>query len=211
MALVFWLGLGHNRRVVLRVPAAVLAGLCLAACVPLIDPIASSTDGDEDSDSDASSEGEASETDDEPPTHPCGPVKVFVSQVIDGDTIELSTGERVRYILVDTPETGGNSGVQCWGPQATEYNRSLVENKAVTLHYDDECRDQYDRLLAYVTVDAEDDLDVNAALMENGYACVSYFPPNGDERLAEFQALEDAAKQSELGMWGACGTVACDN
>ena len=86
--LVFWQGLGHNLRVVLRVPAALLAGLCsLAACVPLIDPIASSTDGDtdSDSDSDASSEtDDASETDDDPPTHPCGPVKVFVSQVIDG-------------------------------------------------------------------------------------------------------------------------------
>lgn len=194
-----------------RVQVCLVAALgLLGSCVPLIysdtggEQDSASSDTEEDSETGADSETTGEEE------HPCGPTKGFVSEVIDGDTIELSTGQRVRYILVDTPETGGDAGVECWGPQATEFNRSLVDQHPIHLHYDDECRDQYDRLLAYITVDDADDIDVNGALLENGFACLSYFPPNGDERIAEYQALEDAAKAAELGMWGACATVACD-
>ncbi len=192
-----------------RVQVCLIAALgLLGSCVPLIYSDTGSEEEDA-SETDAATDTDT-ETTGEVEEHPCGPTRGVVSEVIDGDTIELSTGQRVRYILVDTPETGGDAGVECWGPQATEFNRSLVDQHPITLHYDDECRDQYNRLLAYITVDDTDDLDVNGALIENGFACVFYFPPNGDERIADYQALEDAAKASDLGMWGACATVACD-
>jgi micrococcal nuclease len=127
----------------------------------------------------------------------CGPARARVRRVLDGDTIELASGERVRYLLVDTPETtSGNN--ECYGPEAREFNRSLVENREVVLRYEDPCRDRYDRLLAYVSVE---DREVNTHLVEQGYACVLHIPPNGDGRAREFQALEARARRSGRGIW----------
>lgn len=143
--------------------------------------------------------GEGSDT-------PCGPSTGFVKYVVDGDTVVLDSGERVRYLLVDTPEiTGGKN--ECWGQEASTYNASLVSQQTVTLTYDVECEDQYGRLLAYVSVG---ELDINRQLLEFGHACVLQIPPNGYERVSEYRGFEAAAKQGAVGMWGACATVACD-
>jgi micrococcal nuclease len=136
----------------------------------------------------------------------CGPSTAVVERVIDGDTVVLESGERVRYILIDTPEiTNGKN--ECWGTQASEYNSMLVLGKTVTLIYDAECEDQYGRLLAYLEVD---DLEINRELIATGQGCVLHIPPNGNAKVDEYRALEDAAKQAGLGMWGACGTIFCD-
>ena len=59
---------------------------------------------------------------------------VLVQRVIDGDTILLETGERVRYLDIDTPETvHPTKPVQCFGPQAYLRNKELVENKQAQL------------------------------------------------------------------------------
>lgn len=48
-----------------------------------------------------------------------------VTSVVDGDTIDISTGERVRYIGVDTPETKHPiKGVQCFGKEASKKTKS---------------------------------------------------------------------------------------
>src|SRR5690349_13538593 len=74
-----------------------------------------------------------------------------VARVIDGDTIELTSGDRVRYIGMDTPETvDPRKTVQCFGKEASAANRALVEGKVVTLVPDVEDRDMYDRFLRYV-------------------------------------------------------------
>jgi len=122
---------------------------------------------------------------------------------LDGDTIELASGERVRYLLVDTPERGSD---ECWAAEAREFNRQLVEGRDVTLAYDLECEDTYGRLLAYVNVDRR---NVNALLVERGYACALFIPPNGREHAEEMSALEDRARDKSLGMWGACSRVPC--
>ena len=186
---------------------AALAGL--SSCVFVNEPLTTAQDSDEDSATDTGAADTGTDTG-EPETHPCGPLTAFVSEIIDGDTIEINTGDRVRYLLIDTPEISGDSGAECWGPQATEYNRMLVEDRNIHLEYDAVCRDQYNRLLAYITVDELDGFEVNRAMLENGYACVLHIPPNGNARVAEFQGLEDTAKADEVGMWSACGTVACD-
>jgi micrococcal nuclease len=135
----------------------------------------------------------------------CGPSAGVVSRVVDGDTVVLQSGERVRYLLVDTPEsTSGKS--ECFGTQARDFNRSLVEGRVVRLHYSEACTDRYGRLLAYVTVDGR---EVNARLVEGGYACVLYVPPAGESRRSEFKALESSARNAERGLWGACSTAPC--
>ena len=131
---------------------------------------------------------------------PCGPTEAMVDRVIDGDTIVLTTGEKIRYLLVDAPETT-NGHDDCYGSNATQYNSDLVLGKAVTLAYDVQCTDMYGRLLAYVSVDGT---EVNTLLVQRGYACVLHIPPDGDARADEFKAYQADAKANLRGLWGAC-------
>lgn len=136
----------------------------------------------------------------------CGPTTGLVRRVIDGDTVELSSGERVRYLLVDTPEST-NGQLECYGSEAREFNRSLVEGRSVRLRYDSQCTDRYGRLLAYVSAGER---EVNTALVAGGFACVLHIPPNGDQRSREFQALEADARLAQRGLWGACQPNPCE-
>ena len=129
-----------------------------------------------------------------------------VTNVVDGDTIDLDTGERVRYLLVDTPESTGGA-TDCFGTNAATFNRDLVMGESVELRYDVERMDMFGRVLAYVTVNGQ---EVNTLLVERGYGCVLYIPPNGEDRRAEFEALEATAQAEGRGMWGQCSVVTCD-
>lgn len=135
----------------------------------------------------------------------CGPTEAVVVRVIDGDTVELDTGDRVRYLLVDTPEVSGMT--ECFGPEAEEFNRSIVEGQKVTLDYDTECTDAYDRLLAYVTLPSG--RVVNEVLLERGYACVLHIPPNGSDYVDEYLRLEAEARDGQVGLWGQCVEATC--
>ena len=137
---------------------------------------------------------------------PCGPTEAKVDRVIDGDTIVLATGEKVRYLLVDAPETT-NGHDDCYGSNAAQFNTDLVLGKTVQLSYDVECTDRYGRTLAYVTVDGQ---EVNTLMIERGYACLLHIPPDGDDRADEFKALQDAAKAAQRGLWGACDPIPCN-
>jgi micrococcal nuclease len=135
----------------------------------------------------------------------CGPSEAVVARVIDGDTVELDGGERVRYLLVDAPEST-NGADECYGREATQFNTRLVDGRTIQLEYDEVCTDEYDRLLAYVELDGR---SINALLLERGDACVLHIPPNGDDRAAEYEALEAAAKAGTVGMWATCEDVGC--
>ena len=53
-------------------------------------------------------------------------IKYKVIRVIDGDTVELKNGERLRYNDIDTPETVHPSKpVECYGPQASAKNKDF--------------------------------------------------------------------------------------
>lgn len=134
------------------------------------------------------------------------PDTAVVTRVIDGDTIELAGGERVRYLMVNTPETTGGKN-ECYGSNAVQFNTDLVLNKSVTLRYDVERTDQFGRTLAWVSVD---DTEVNTKIIEQGFGCVLHISPNGDDRIAEFEALERAARTNRVGVWGACDPVPCN-
>lgn len=138
------------------------------------------------------------------PGSDCGPSTAVVERIVDGDTIVLDSGERVRYLLIDTPEN--TSEVECYGPEATEFNRMLVEGQEIELTYDTECIDDFGRLLAYVTVNGR---EVNSLMVERGFACVLFIPPNGSDRHEEFEDLEFRARSGDFGLWGACETNPC--
>lgn len=135
---------------------------------------------------------------------PCGPTCATVARAIDGDTIELTSGERVRYLMIDTPES--TTQTECFGPEAKLLNEMLVDGKEITLTYDQACTDDYDRLLAYVEVSGQ---EINRVLVERGYACVLHIPPNGDDVVDEYDALETEARAQNKGLWAACEPSPC--
>ncbi|MBU0687606.1 MAG: thermonuclease family protein [Candidatus Margulisbacteria bacterium] len=121
-----------------------------------------------------------------------------VKRAIDGDTILLSNGERVRYIGINTPETKHPSKpVEHFGKEAYEANKKLVEGKDIRLEFDVQQRDKYGRLLAYVYIG---NVFVNAWLVENGYAHAVTYPPNVKYQKL-FLKLEKESRESSRGLW----------
>jgi micrococcal nuclease len=141
---------------------------------------------------------------------PAGPLSARVTHVVDGDTIdvELRDGdeETVRYIGIDTPETvKPGTPVQCGGPRAHVVNGRLVGGRTVTLRFDEERRDVYGRLLAYVYLprSGRRPLFVNAELARLGLARTLTIPPN-DSFAPLFARLADRAGVRGRGLWGSC-------
>ena len=118
-----------------------------------------------------------------------------VIRVIDGDTIAIEGGYRVRYIGIDTPEI--HPQMEAFGAEAWQANRQLVEGKEVRLEQDVSETDRYGRLLRYVYVD---NIMVNAELVRQGLAVAKAYPPDTEyhELLAE---LERQARLAGKGMW----------
>ena len=132
-------------------------------------------------------------------------VVATVTRAVDGDTVEVSLGgatEDVRYIGIDTPESvAPDQPVECFGERASHFNAGLVEGREVRLVFDDERRDQYGRLLAYVYLGDE---FVNAELVRRGFARTLTIPPN-TRHANRFARLAEAAGAAGRGLWRACG------
>jgi len=129
--------------------------------------------------------------------------ELYVSNVIDGDTIELSNGEKLRYIGIDTPETYDTDGsVWTYNPkpyaeEARDFNRKLVEGHEIRLEFDIRKRDKYNRLLAYVYVE---DKMINLEMVRQGYAMIYTFPPNV-RYIEEFLEAQRFARENKKGLW----------
>jgi micrococcal nuclease len=123
-----------------------------------------------------------------------------VKRVIDGDTFELTNGDKVRLIGIDTPETvHPQKPVQYFGKEASAFTKKQIEGKKVRLEYDVQKSDKYGRLLAYVYL--ENGTFLNAELVKQGYANVSTYPPN--VKFAEhFTNLQKEARENNRGLWG---------
>lgn len=118
------------------------------------------------------------------PTDPTGPTEAspsvepvaeeptyVVTHVVDGDTVDLDSGDTVRLVGIDTPERG-----ECgFGPAQSAMKR-LVLGKEVTLVESDEDADKYGRLLRYVEVG---DLDVGLRMIRKGLAIARYDSRDG--------------------------------
>jgi micrococcal nuclease len=135
-----------------------------------------------------------------------------VRRVVDGDTLTLSNGEKVRLLGIDTPELhhseklvrdARRSGrdiatIQKLGKRAADFTASLVEGKEVRLEFDVRKRDKYGRLLAYVYL--KDGTFVNERIVEEGYAQVMTIPPNV-RYASHFLALQMKARKEGKGLW----------
>lgn len=133
-----------------------------------------------------------------------GAETVQVVRVIDGDTVELEGGRRVRYIGIDTPEVGDARGIlACFGKEATEENKRLVEGKAVRLEKDISETDRYGRLLRYVYISSPAGEFVNDYLVRQGFAKAATFPPDVTHQ-EQFLEAEREAREQGRGLWGGC-------
>lgn len=122
---------------------------------------------------------------------------VVVKRAVDGDTLELATGERVRLIGVDTPETKDpRKPVQ--DKEVTAFTTQLAEGKPVRLEYDQQRKDTYGRTLAYIYL--EDGTFVKAEIIKQGYGLAyTRFP---FKYLEEFRPFEREAREAGRGLWG---------
>lgn len=128
-----------------------------------------------------------------------------VREVIDGDTIVLRDGRKVRYLGINAPEHG-----QPYAREATTFNRRLVSGLPVRLEFDQVREDRHGRLLAYVYATkcevrgakCGEETMVNEQLLAEGLAHVFFMPPNtrSAERLLQVQEKAHTARR---GMWKA--------
>jgi micrococcal nuclease len=187
-----------------RLLGSLAALLLLAACAdeppttPSLSPRASLT---------ASPSSDATPTSTLPP----GLTPATVTRVVDGDTIEVEIAGQeytLRYIGINTPETvDPRRPVECFGREASDFNKQLALGEAVGLEKDVSETDQFGRLLRYVwlggpsTGSGQAEM-VNATLVREGYAQASAYPP--DVKYQDFfSSLQAEAAGAGRGLWGA--------
>lgn len=134
------------------------------------------------------------------PSPTSGQGQVKVTRVIDGDTIEIEGGKRVRLIGIDTPELNKSGETGCFGREAFDYADKLLKGQAVRLEKDISETDRYGRLLRYIYLG---DVFINDKLVREGYARVYTYPP--DVKYSEqFRQAENEARENNRGLWSAC-------
>lgn len=118
-----------------------------------------------------------------------------VTNVVDGDTVDVERLGRVRLIGVDAPEKG-----RCGEDTATRFTRERLLDQVVQYELGVEPKDRYDRTLAYLSREGQMH---NLALLSEGYARVLTSPPN-DKYASEFEEAEREAKPTNTGSLEAC-------
>lgn len=120
------------------------------------------------------------------------------TKVVDGDTIYLDNGEKVRFVGVNTPERGVEGYIA-----SKNFVQKLCLNKEVGLDIDDsKHNDRYGRTLAVVIVDGK---NVNEMLLKEGLAEIMYMPPsefypynwaNSDTHVADTHSSSSSSSSS---------------
>lgn len=132
--------------------------------------------------------------------------RALVTKVVDGDTIVVGDKDTIRLIGIDTPETvDPRRSVGCFGKEASNQMKNLLNGKVVVLDKDVSDTDKYSRLLRYVYLPLENGqtLFVNDYLVREGFAKVLTYPPDVkfNEQLRE---AERYARENSNGLWSKC-------
>jgi micrococcal nuclease len=146
-----------------------------------------------------------------PPHAATAPGPVYrIDHVVDGDTVDLTNGAKVRLVQIDTPEV--YFGVECYGRRASAITKRLLPpGTAVRLAAEPatDSRDEYGRLLRYVTR-ARDDLNVNVYLVRIGAAAPYFYARRRGRYATLLDRLARRARARRLGLWGACPNTPYD-
>jgi len=126
-----------------------------------------------------------------------------ITEVLDGDTVIIDTGERVRLIGIDTLEMHPMIPADpYYAKEAFKFTKGLCINEKVRLEYDEanaetKNRDKYGRILAYIFLD--DGTFVNAEIVRQGYGfCFARYPFKYEDA---FKAYQAEARLNERGIW----------
>jgi micrococcal nuclease len=129
----------------------------------------------------------------------------YVERVVDGDTFALEGGIRVRLLGVNTPETKHpRRPVELLGPEASEFTKSHIEDRLVTLRFDRERRDRYHRVLAYVYVG---EWFLNEEIILAGYSRAEIKYPFSNAMKRRFKDAEELARREKRGLWSVANQV----
>lgn len=125
---------------------------------------------------------------------------VQVIRIHDGDTLTISTGEKVRFLQIDTPEI---SPAECYGAEAHKALVSIIGKSPVTLESDSvsDDKDQFGRILRYVKVGK---VNVNLKLVEIGAATPYFYKGEKGKYSAQLLKAAQNAKAKKIGLWKMC-------
>ena len=131
-------------------------------------------------------------------------IAVTVSKFVDGDTTYFMVGSqmiKVRYLLIDTPETKYN---QPYAAQAKDrVTQILSQAQTIEVAYDiGQKQDHYGRELMYVFADGK---LVQEILAAEGLTMVRYVTPPNTQYLDQVQAAENQAKAAHRNIWSVAG------
>lgn len=134
------------------------------------------------------------------PSEPLQSGEYAVERVVDGDTLLLAGGERVRLLGIDAPESvKPNSPVEAFGPEASEAVRDYIRAAGDRIRLETENkRDKYGRLLGVAWAG---DVCINEALVEAGLARVEQQYSYPQSLKARLQAAEARARAARRGIW----------
>jgi endonuclease YncB( thermonuclease family) len=127
-----------------------------------------------------------------------------IDRVVDGDTIALRSGSRVRLVQIDTPEV--SFGPECYGRAASAVTKRLLPAGTLVRLLPEPATDRvdrYGRLLRYV-IRIRDGLDVNIRLVAVGAAAPYFYRHRRGRFAARLERLAKRARARRLGLWGRC-------
>jgi micrococcal nuclease len=127
-------------------------------------------------------------------------VTATVERIVDGDTLVLRGGARVRLLQIDAPE----AGAECYAAaSARELARLARPGARVVLEADPKLDriDRYERLLRYIHVRAA---NVNVELVRRGAATPWFYEGERGRYAGALLRATSAARSAKSGMWGAC-------
>jgi len=123
-----------------------------------------------------------------------------VTRINDGDTLTISTGEKVRLLQIDTPEI---SPAECYGAEAHKALIQIIGKAAITLESDpvSDNKDQFGRILRYVKVGK---VNINLKLVEIGAATPYFFKGEKGKYSSQLFKAAQNAQAKKIGLWNLC-------
>ncbi|MEW6411642.1 MAG: thermonuclease family protein [Candidatus Zixiibacteriota bacterium] len=118
-----------------------------------------------------------------------------IVRILDGDTVELLGGDRLRLLSIDTPEKD-----EPFYEEAKSLVGDLGLNRVAKIEYTSARRDRYGRLLGYLYIDS---LFVNKAILENGLGYLYLFKDEDLRRpeTSQLLAAQRRAMDRKIGVW----------
>ena len=124
---------------------------------------------------------------------------VAVRQVVDGDSLQLADGRKIRLVGVNAPEMGRQGRPdQPLALAAKQALKDLLAGRPAHLRFGPDRYDHHGRTLAYV--DNASGVSAGEHLLGQGLAVLIAIPPNLDH-IGRYRVIEAGARQARRGIW----------